>query len=595
MPDTTTEDESKQPLLSADEKEPDNDEEAPAPVPAEEETQEEEEPPRSSSKRPSGKAVLRKVGQTLRPLQALLAIPLMEALGTLLLTLVVGLLTRPSLPHQGDPLTTALAIAAVLAAAIYAGAGISGANYNPAVTFGLLLLRKLSPFQGLVYIGSQVGGAVGGAYLAQVLAHPETLTDPTTSTVDGRLVLVEISFTFALVFVILHTAVARAQQPNSFAGAAICSTLAAAVAAGGAVMNPAVSTGLFVATGTNDGLWVRWLLPLVGAFVAVGFFLMTNAEEMQAVVDGTSQEEEGEEEEAAAEVSRRGRGRTLSSSASLSFSSYAHHLTHAARVLGPYVMEFVGVYLLTLTVVFSLATKDVSTPATAGLMLAGLVFGGGYVSGCHVNSAVTLGVFLYRPRTKEVPKAVGYVFAQVVGALVASVLAKAALGHAACQNALPVPQAAHTWQQALGAEMTFTALLVLTILLLAAGGTQNHMYFGWAIAAALSSGLWASGSISGGGLNPAVASALYVANAASDQRKHLWIYWIGPLLGAVTAVVVAELCFAPGGRLVGSTPATATKEKTTGSKEEAAAASKEAGEEGKDEEAPRASREVATQ
>jgi len=40
-------------------------------------------------------------------------------------------------------------------------------------------------------------------------------------------------------------------------------------------MNPAVSTGLVVAAGASDGLWVRWLLPLLGSLLASSFFLLT--------------------------------------------------------------------------------------------------------------------------------------------------------------------------------------------------------------------------------------------------------------------------------------------------------------------------------
>lgn len=39
----------------------------------------------------------------------------------------------------------------------------------------------------------------------------------------------------------------------------------------------------------------------------------------------------------------------------------------------------------------------------------------------------------------------------------------------------------HSWGQALGAEATFTALLVLTVLLLAAAGGKGHQFFGVAI------------------------------------------------------------------------------------------------------------------
>lgn len=119
----------------------------------------------------------------LRTAQQILAIPLTEAVGTGFLTLVVALLSRPAVAATTDPLTVGLAVGAALAAVIYGGARVSGAHYNPAVSFCLLLLRKLTPFQALVYMGSQVGGAVGGACLARALAAPDVLADPSTGAV----------------------------------------------------------------------------------------------------------------------------------------------------------------------------------------------------------------------------------------------------------------------------------------------------------------------------------------------------------------------------------------------------------------------------
>jgi glycerol uptake facilitator-like aquaporin len=201
----------------------------------------------------------------LRTLQQVLAVPLMEAVGTGLLTLVVAMLSRPD--AHTPALTSGLAIGATLAAMVYGGARISGAHFNPAVTFMLLLLRKVTPFQALVYLGSQVGGAVGGARLAGALVAPDVLGDPSVTTVrgcgcgrgcvfvwfgfegsgglgesacvcappqqhhvtkrptppkhhhhnkqvTGRLSLVEMAFTFALCFTVAHTVLPPAQQPN---------------------------------------------------------------------------------------------------------------------------------------------------------------------------------------------------------------------------------------------------------------------------------------------------------------------------------------------------------------------------------------------
>lgn len=159
------------------------------------------------------------------------------------------------------------------------------------------------------------------------------------------------------------------------------------------------------------------------------------------------------------------------------------------------------------------------------------MYAGGYLSGGHFNCAVTLACLLYRPRAKEVPKALGYALAQLLGALIAAASVHSALGHAACARAVPVPQGvgtrihtrgvvggwfvwsmymhwcttgiqgaefhrlshtprhnhtlvprqSHSWGQALGAEAAFTALLIVTVLLLAAAGAQGHQFFGIAI------------------------------------------------------------------------------------------------------------------
>lgn len=231
-------------------------------------------------------------------------------------------------------------------------------------------------------------------------------------------------------------------------------------------------------------------------------------------------------------------------------------LFKASHLLSVYLMEFQGTFLITLTVALSLTASSTpstlapSPAATAGLLLTGLVFTGGYVSGAHLNPAVTFGVFLYRPRRKDVPKALAYVAVQVFASVLAAGATRLTLGHAACQNALPSPQTPHKWQQALGAETVCTALLVFVVLLLGAAGAQGHPYFGLAIGAALTCGLYAAGSISGGGLNPAVASGLYAMNATKREGEDLWIYWVGPLCGSVVGVLLAGV-LAPRGRAVG--------------------------------------------
>ncbi len=112
----------------------------------------------------------------------------------------------------------------------------------------------------------------------------------------------------------------------------------------------------------------------------------------------------------------------------------------------------------------------------------------------------------------------------------------AGLGHMAfgsevCKGKLlPVLGAGVTEGQALGTEMLFTALLLQSVFSFGAAGTATSTV---AITGTLMAGLLAAGGVSGGALNPAIATALYLKNAAAGQMKNLWVYLAGPTIGAV--------------------------------------------------------------
>jgi len=205
------------------------------------------------------------------------------------------------------------------------------------------------------------------------------------------------------------------------------------------------------------------------------------------------------------------------------------------RNRGPYLMELVGTFLLTSTVGLALASKALPAPIAAGLCLTFLTFGSGYVSGAHVNPAVTLGVYLRNAGKFGMKKLGGYVACQTIGAVAAGVVVKAALGAGAVSGNYPVPQAGFSCAQAFGAEALFTGLLVSTVLHMgAATGYQGNQLNGLAVSLSLGVGLLASGMISGGGLNPAAVTGLALSNGATGkQLQQLWVYLVAPLVGAV--------------------------------------------------------------
>jgi len=94
--------------------------------------------------------------------------------------------------------------------------------------------------------------------------------------------LVEIIFTFYLALVVLNVATTRANEGNSFYGLAIGFLVFVAASAGGDVsggaFNPAVGTGLTLMSGVKDSIddiWIYWIGPMVGAFLASLFFNFT--------------------------------------------------------------------------------------------------------------------------------------------------------------------------------------------------------------------------------------------------------------------------------------------------------------------------------
>ncbi|MFC9995455.1 MIP/aquaporin family protein [Nocardia sp. NPDC127526] len=198
-----------------------------------------------------------------------------EAIGTFFLVFTVCFAVA-----HGNPLAP-LAIGAVLAVMIYAGGHISGGHYNPAVTLGALVRGRIELPVAIGYWCAQViAGVVAGVVARALLGASPASLHPTGHDLTAALV-VELLFTFALVYVVLNVATSKDHPQNSFYGLAIGGTVAAgALAVGpisGGVFNPAVllggmTMGMFgaitllylivqIAGGVIAGLAFRYLNP----------------------------------------------------------------------------------------------------------------------------------------------------------------------------------------------------------------------------------------------------------------------------------------------------------------------------------------------
>jgi aquaporin Z len=181
--------------------------------------------------------------------------------------------------------------------------------------------------------------------------------------------------------------------------------------------------------------------------------------------------------------------------------------------------------------------------AAPGLMVMAIILSLGAISGAHLNPAVSVafaarGDFPWR----RVP---AYIVAQLAGAVLACLVLAGLFGKVGHLGAT-LPGPAFTDLQAFGIELLLTLGLVSVIL----GTASRAQSVGPLAALAVGgyivlAGFWA-GPVGGASMNPArsLGPAIVLGNYA-----HVWIYIVGPFLGALVAVGVAYLLRGPGGDL----------------------------------------------
>ena len=198
---------------------------------------------------------------------------LAELIGTFCLVFIAAGATI-----YGDPVVNALAYGFVVFAMVTSFAQVSGGQFNPAVTFGYFVTRRISASLAVVYVALQlVGGILAALVLKYVLPSVVKgihLGAPSVSvTIDaGKAVAIEAVITFFLVLVVFATAVDPTGAYDKIAGLAIGLAVAFGVmmAGGltGAAMNPARAFGPELVSDHWTDWWVWWVGPLAGGALA---------------------------------------------------------------------------------------------------------------------------------------------------------------------------------------------------------------------------------------------------------------------------------------------------------------------------------------
>jgi len=422
-----------------------------------------------------------------------------EFIGTFLLVLTVGCNTVAT----ANGVFAALSIATVLTVSIYALGTVSGAHFNPAVTTSAFLAGACSAGRLGTYVAVQlVAGVLAGvasAWLHGDAANLQPGVEPGSGEPFGFMAVLaaETAYTFLLCFVVLRTAVSKANEGNEFFGLAIGFVIVAGgYAAGwisGGAFNPAVAVGVDVGS-SRDGIF--WCLPYT-CFELVGASLAAVAHKFLEL-------------EGKAEPSR-------------------------SQVIAS---EFIGTYFLVLTVALNVAGASPAIALSIGASLMCGVYALGSVSGAHFNPAVTLALTL----TNNAPASLAptYMCAQLVGGLAGAFTSLGMTGRS-------VPLAHGTgygWGGVAVAEVVYTFVLCFVVLNVATprGGQLSHMH-GLAVGFCIVAGGFAIGSVSGGSLNPAVSVALDTSHALTGGK---WINCLGyvvlEFVGAGLAAAAYSVC-----------------------------------------------------
>lgn len=205
---------------------------------------------------------------------------IVELIGTFFLVFTVGM-TVIETPYGVIP---AVAIGCALMVMVYAGGHISGGHYNPAVTLGVLIRGRCSILDSALYMISQSLGGIAAAFLAVYLKGEQGLATDDSMVSIEKWLIVEFLFTFALVFVVLNVATAKATAGNSYYGMAIGFTVVVGVFAAGSISggsyNPAVALGLVVmGLLKTKFLWTHLVGDFVGGIVAGILFRALNPDD----------------------------------------------------------------------------------------------------------------------------------------------------------------------------------------------------------------------------------------------------------------------------------------------------------------------------
>ena len=175
-----------------------------------------------------------------------------------------------------------------------------------------------------------------------------------------------------------------------------------------------------------------------------------------------------------------------------------------------------------------------------GFVVVAVAYSLGYISGAHINPAVTISMVA----TGRIKAGIGvmYIASQVAGATFAGYLLKILFPEALSSVFLGtcVLGSSVTVTQAIIMEAVITFLLVFVVYATVVDKRSTPALAGLAIGFVVLFGVMVGGAISGGSMNPA---RVFGPAIASGHFANHYVWWIGPIVGGITAGFTYDLFF----------------------------------------------------
>lgn len=199
-----------------------------------------------------------------------------------------------------------------------------------------------------------------------------------------------------------------------------------------------------------------------------------------------------------------------------------------AEIFGTFILLFSGAGAIVTNQVSGGTVTHVGIALVFGMVVTSVIYAIGEISGAHINPAVTIAFWVARrfPGKEVIP----YIICQVLGAMAACFLLK--LTFPGLDNyGMTLP--AGSDMQSLILEFVLTWMLMFVVLCVSTGAKETGILAGVAIGSVIALEAMFAGPICGASMNPArsLAPALVSGNLQS-----LWLYFVGPIGGAILAV-----------------------------------------------------------